>query len=256
MLFRSKYLHLFHELYEGDPIPIDSQSFLASDLGTLCPVIEHLVLPSYQEGTLVVRSQTLLWLDIWSVAPNRSQCITSHNQVQTLISPSSDTPSLRCQRCLIPPRGSNSWPNPLRTREVHWPTVCAPELLWEDGLARDDRYVAHRFADRWVCQTVSIVTSFSCIHEGSYFEALAEYQSWTTGEARPMVKATSQVTWKLWDFQEILDLQDLERQLEAEVNNTPAEDTDESSESGPEPQVVMPESESEPEPDDTDLDLL
>ena len=254
---RLKYLHLFHKLHEGDPIPIDSPSPLASDLGTLCPVIEHLVLPSYQRGTLVVRSQTLLWIDIWSVAPNRNQCITSHHQVQRFISPSSDTPSLRCRRCLIPPKGSKSWPNPLRTREVHWPTVCAPELLWEGGLAGDDHYVAHRFADRWVCQTVSLVTSFSCIYEGSYFEPLAENQSWMTGGARPMVRVKSDVTYKLWDYQEISDIFDLEDRLMVEGSkDVPMEDTDELSELEPQPEVPEYEAETDSESDDTDLDLL
>ena len=72
-----------------------------------------------------------------------------------------------------------------------------------------------------------------------------------------MVKVKSDVTYKLWDYQEISDIFDLEDRLMAErSNDAPMEDTDELSELEPQPEVPEYEAETDSESDDTDLDLL
>ena len=95
-----------------------------SRLASLCPLLQHLVIPTWMKDPLVINSSTLLFVDVWGHHPPPH--IFREGWYQ--ICKTSTLPSLRRVRILgtMPRRGWES------TQSLDWPLICHPTAVVGD----------------------------------------------------------------------------------------------------------------------------
>ncbi|RDX41340.1 hypothetical protein OH76DRAFT_1489553 [Lentinus brumalis] len=148
---RLRYLHMYNL---GSPPGVFSLRFECEPLlrlFSLCPVLEHLVLPFVPAQPIVLHTESLRYLDIWHLGPEEEAAW----EPKYLRREASFVPSLRCVRLLLTTvlygtHVSERW----ACGGPEWPTICHPELL----AGKPDDMLYHRISGSWVVQTTSIVS--------------------------------------------------------------------------------------------------
>ncbi|KAM5541177.1 hypothetical protein V8D89_005106 [Ganoderma adspersum] len=160
---RLRYLHLY---------PVRSAPFgvapyiptLMSSLSTMCPLLEHLVVPHLASPGLIIDSSTLIHLDVWT-APSGLRSREDRSQAEayrlwTVNATRSTAPALRTVRlififstnALLQPSFKSASSNP------DWPWICHPSLLanpvTDDG---EDDTLYYRFPLGIVAQTPAAI---------------------------------------------------------------------------------------------------
>ncbi|KAI1789927.1 hypothetical protein LXA43DRAFT_535766 [Ganoderma leucocontextum] len=159
---RLRYLHLYPIIQRGFH---DYSAYLptqvSSMLTTLCPLLEHLVVP--HSGPLYIDSPTLAHLDLWTTSRQRAE----DYRVWT-VDARSNAPSLRTVRFIFTASNAFSWSSGCKSPD--WPWICHPRLLAEGS----DEVLYHRFPLGRVAQTVAAIIPedvWQMSWEGAEFEA-------------------------------------------------------------------------------------
>ena len=120
-------------------------------LATLCPVLEHLVLPCLPATPMIIEAESLRFLDVWTLPFHDDYSDIPESTY--LAREQSSVPALRSVRLLLTEwQASNT-----AATTVECPTICHPELL----AGRPDGVLRHRISDSWVVQTASVVAPAS-----------------------------------------------------------------------------------------------
>ena len=142
------------------------RSSLTSDLDTLFPEIQHLILSDAPHHLLAIRSKTLRRLDIWvsslTLAIPHGPPIKEWTQStvrDAFVDHASAAPSLAGVRLLVA-TWSVWYPGAVSIRGTDWPKICAPELLAAGAPDEGRGYIVHRFPTRWIVQTALAVLPF------------------------------------------------------------------------------------------------
>ncbi|KAI0712822.1 hypothetical protein C8T65DRAFT_739235 [Cerioporus squamosus] len=143
---RLRYLHMYSRADASFGAEFDSDR-----LSELCPVLEHLILPSHPLTPIQLHAHSLRYLDIWRVAREHTAAWES----KYLHREGSSVPALRCVRLLLT-RAPENMRDPAEKWACgtpDWPRICHPALL--DGTP--DGVLHHRISGSWVVQAASIV---------------------------------------------------------------------------------------------------
>ena len=161
---RLRYLHLYPTRTNiSEPLAYALALKECSALSTVCPRLEHLIVPRLLDMAsypLLINSPTLVHLDLWASVTDPA---SSHRQdrhqaalnIELSVSLDSTVPLLRTVRLIFTrdedPRGGPWREYHSHTRHPDWPWICHPRLLPTDS----DTVLYHRFAQGRVAQTVA-----------------------------------------------------------------------------------------------------
>ena len=156
-----RYLHLYPVRYTYPEVDVSAYlRTLSSTLYTMCPRLEHLIVP--HSGPLMLDSPTLTHLDFWTadhgLKSPQQKSQADANRLFT-VDPQSNVPSLRTVRFIFTPGrnpgGSLQVPSSkCATSDPDWPWICHPDLLPAEGR---DQTLYHSFPLGQVAQTVAAI---------------------------------------------------------------------------------------------------
>ncbi len=128
-----KYLHFHKSHYSNVKAQTAASLSIFSQLGHLCPAVEHLVIPALHAQSADVRSPTLRYLDFL--------CFHDPSFLEITLSETAHVPRLTSTRSI-------------RYGEIFFPHACHPSLIPAD---RPDMQIVHFFKYRRVVQTRTFV---------------------------------------------------------------------------------------------------
>ncbi|KAI0628460.1 hypothetical protein C8Q77DRAFT_1068200, partial [Trametes polyzona] len=166
-----RFLHFYPEFARNDDRDGNDLQDLADVVARSCPVLEHLVLPTRPVGPLVLRHQTLRYIDVWSTTalwesrdPPANLPLPDHPGAAIRAAVlaeagtegrASDLPALQTVRLLLmsdSPTSANTYHLP-GCRHPEWPVVCDPESSLRLASDEDEGVRCVLFANAWAVQT-------------------------------------------------------------------------------------------------------